>query len=288
VLGTGAANVFDFSGLQSVTGMLYVDGGAGDDTIIGSQFNDDLRGGDGNDQLFGGLGNDVLTGGAGNDMLHGGAGDDTLTGGTGIDQLFGGEGNDTFVVASSGGDDRDAFDGGAGVDRLLVTGTAALTLAGFDATASSIEIWQGNDRAVLGTGAANVFDFSGLQSVTGMLYVNGGAGDDTIIGSQFNDDLRGGDGNDQLFGGLGNDVLTGGVGIDTFIFAADSGNDRITDFNRTQDIIKFEADIFADVASILDAATQVGSNVVIAYGEGSTLTLNNVSLANLSTANWLV
>jgi Ca2+-binding RTX toxin-like protein len=124
--------------------------------------------------------------------------------------------------------------------------------------------------------------------LTGKLYVNGGAGDDTIIGSQINDDLRGGDGNDQLFGGLGNDVLTGGVGIDTFIFAADSGNDRITDFNRTQDIIKFEADIFADVASILDAATQVGSNVVIAYGEGSTLTLNNVSLANLSTANWLV
>jgi Ca2+-binding RTX toxin-like protein len=95
--------------LDAVTGLLYVDGGSGNDTIIGTNFADDLRGGAGHDQLYGGDGEDMLIGGAGNDQLHGGDGDDVLVGGTGNDQLYGGAGADTFVFAESGSKSRDTI-----------------------------------------------------------------------------------------------------------------------------------------------------------------------------------
>jgi Ca2+-binding RTX toxin-like protein len=109
VLGTSKVNVFDFSALESVTDLLYVDGGKGNDTITGTKFNDDLRGGAGHDKLYGGDGDDTLRGGAGNDLLHGGDGDDVLIGGTGVDKLYGGAGADTFVFAEFGSKHRDTI-----------------------------------------------------------------------------------------------------------------------------------------------------------------------------------
>ena len=87
VIGTGAADTFDFSGLTTVTGMALVDGGGGNDTSPGRAFADDLRGSNGNDTLRGGAGNDTLTGGAGNDTLVGGLGADTLKAGSGNDVI---------------------------------------------------------------------------------------------------------------------------------------------------------------------------------------------------------
>jgi Ca2+-binding RTX toxin-like protein len=266
LVGTNAANVLDFSGLQSMTGVSYIDGGGGNDTIIGSNGNDDIRGGNGNDLLVGGQGNDVLTGGAGND------------------QLFGGDGNDTFIVSGSN-DKSDVFDGGSGIDTLQVSGTGSLTLTSFSAENSSIEIWQGNGHAIIGTSGADVFDFSGLQSMTGVSYIDGGSGNDTIVGSNGNDDIRGGRGNDLLIGGQGNDVLTGGSNNDTFVFGTNSGNDTITDFAAGAgivDVIKFEPGIFTDFTSVLDAASQVGTTVVISWGGSNSLTLNNMTLAKLN------
>ena len=69
--------------------------------------------------------------------------------------------------------------GGCGTDSILVTGSGAVTLAGFNATASSIETWQGNGQGVLGTGAANTLDFSGLTTVSGLAFVDGGGGNDS-------------------------------------------------------------------------------------------------------------
>lgn len=48
----------------------------------------------------GGAGNDILLGSSGNDILRGGADDDILEGGAGFDELFGGAGSDIFVLAS--------------------------------------------------------------------------------------------------------------------------------------------------------------------------------------------
>src|SRR5262249_39482297 len=99
LLGTTGNNSFDLSALTSVTGLTFVDGGAGNDTIKGSDaWSGDLRGGAGNDTLTGGIGSDSLRGDAGVDTLNGGAGNDTLNGGAGVDTLNGGAGNDTFIL----------------------------------------------------------------------------------------------------------------------------------------------------------------------------------------------
>jgi Ca2+-binding RTX toxin-like protein len=255
VIGTSSANTFDFRGLAGVTGLTYVDGGSGNDSITGSWLVDDLRGG------------------SGNDWLDGGEGDDRLAGGAGLDTVNGGGGNDTIVVTGTEAQ-TDTMWGGDGEDSILVLGTSKLTLGGFNAAASSIESWQGNGLAVIGTTAADVFDFSDLQSVTGLAYADGGSGNDTITGSQFADDLRGGSGNDWLDGGLGDDLLNGGynndtlvggsgrdtlwggAAADTFVFLAyeDSGvgadADVIVDFSAAQldriDLTALDANLVAD------------------------------------------
>ncbi|MFM8802877.1 MAG: beta-propeller domain-containing protein [Planctomycetia bacterium] len=91
-----------------------LDGGAGNDTIIGGEGNDTIRGGPGRDTLVGGRGHDTLRGGTGDDSLVGGQGDDTLAGEAGTDTLRGGAGRNTL----DGGAGIDTFFGTRGVDRV--------------------------------------------------------------------------------------------------------------------------------------------------------------------------
>ena len=66
-----------------------LEGGAGDDQLLGSSGRDILVGGAGNDTLDGAGGRDWLRGGDGNDHLHGGAGRDRIDGGSGINTFYG-------------------------------------------------------------------------------------------------------------------------------------------------------------------------------------------------------
>ncbi len=130
----------------------------------------------------------------------------------------------------------DGLNGGGDSDTLQVVGAAAATLAGFNAATSSIEIWQGNNQGVLGTAAADAFNFFALGTITGLAFVDAGSGNDTIVGSDFADDLRGGAGVDAVNGGLGNDVLqitgaealndalNGGGGVDRLKIVGAGGN----------------------------------------------------------------
>ena len=68
--------------------------------------------------------------------------------------------------------------------------------------------------------------------------LNGEAGDDIIWAAEGNDTLDGGIGNDTLFGGSGDDTLTGGDGRDIFEFTQSAQDDRITDYEVGQDVIK--------------------------------------------------
>ncbi|NML15006.1 calcium-binding protein [Azohydromonas caseinilytica] len=125
-------------GLGSVrfSGVYAVEGGLGNDSVVGAigfqEFsgyygNDTLRGGNGDDRLFGysssnnvpalnpSVGytdNDWLDGGNGADFIRGDFGNDVLIGGAGQDTLEGGSGNDVFV----GGTGKDTLTGGAGAD----------------------------------------------------------------------------------------------------------------------------------------------------------------------------
>jgi Ca2+-binding RTX toxin-like protein len=88
-------------------------GGPGDDKLRGLGRRDRVLGKGGDDTLSGGNGPDLVSGNAGNDRLFGDAGGDLLGGGPGMDRLFGGAGADTLV----GGRGRDRLRGGPGRDR---------------------------------------------------------------------------------------------------------------------------------------------------------------------------
>ena len=65
----GSGNdVLDGSGLEAGIMLLTLDGGNGNDFLVGSQGNDTLLGGNGQDVLIGGPGADALDGGNGDDI----------------------------------------------------------------------------------------------------------------------------------------------------------------------------------------------------------------------------
>ena len=175
---------------------------SGNDSFIGSDFDDYMEGFDGHDNLFGGSGSDTLGGGSGNDHLYG----RSLNGGSdGDDVLFGDAGSD-YLQGNAG---RDSLDGGTGSDRIVGG--------------------QGDD-SILGD--------AGNDTVNGNLgndAVHGEAGDDWLRGGQGDDLLNGGDDNDLLSGDLGVDILRGGEGADIFLFSGlgstlGAGADRIADY----------------------------------------------------------
>ncbi len=86
-----------------------MNGGAGNDILVGSDVGNVLNGQGGNDQI---------SGNASTDQLNGGDGDDTINPGSGNDAVDGGAGTNTVDYASSGA-------GGVGVTVNLVTGTAS-------------------------------------------------------------------------------------------------------------------------------------------------------------------
>ncbi len=267
----------------------FVSGLAGNDQIWGLEGDDSLLGGNGNDCLYGDAGRDDLKGGNGNDCLEGGEGNDVLTGGAGFDVLNGGAGDDVFVVSGSHAL-WDAINGGGGTDTLSILGPGPATFNAFSAMSASIEVWTGNGRGVNGTAGGNHLDFSGLESASGLLFINGGNGDDSLRGTRFADDLRGGSGNDRLVGGEGNDILSGGSGGDTFVFGLGFGQDTVTDFKggaTSTDVIAFENSIFADFAGVMAASHQIGTNVLIIADASNHLTLRNVAIGSLDAGDFV-
>lgn len=107
--------------VSSGNSSIFVRGGDGNDTIIGSIANDALSGENGDDFISGNAGNDLIRGHRGNDRLFGDEGDDVIFGGSDDDLLYGGDGNDTLL--GEGGDDY--IDGGEGNDTVEYSGNFA-------------------------------------------------------------------------------------------------------------------------------------------------------------------
>ncbi|WP_299775249.1 calcium-binding protein [uncultured Tateyamaria sp.] len=250
--GAGNDTVNAGAGADSLNGGIGADelnGGSGNDTLLGLNGFDNLNGEDGDDSLNSGFGNDTLDGGAGNDTLNGGLGFDSLQGGAGNDTLLGLNGRDTL----EGGEGDDSLNGGNGND-VLDGGT-------------------GNDTLSGGLG------FDTLTGGDGDDLLRGLNGFDSLEGGIGNDNLEGNSGNDTLDGGAGDDLLRGGQGADLFVF--NGGNDVIRDYSLIVDALEIDA-------SLLDEGMPVGSdlanyssvvdgNLVLDFGDGNSLTLNNVT-----------
>jgi Ca2+-binding RTX toxin-like protein len=205
--------------------------------MFGGEDNDTLTGGSGNDQLFGQAGNDTLLGKGGFDLLFGGNGNDTLSGGDADDQIFGQSGTDRMIW--NPGDDTDLNEGGGGLDTVEVNGgngTEQLTTTANGARVRfdrvypapfSIDLGTSENLVVNMNGGDDSFSASGNLAALIKLTVDGGAGNDTILGSNGADTLLGGDGTDFIDGNQGDDLAFLGVGNDTFQWGPGDGNDTV-------------------------------------------------------------
>lgn len=241
--------------IQGTTRQNIIDGGAGNDTIVGvsndSAFSADrLFGRDGDDSITGGgrLSTDTLDGGLGNDTLQvladghafGQAGDDLLISGIGdgyrtsVTELDGGSGNDTLRSGAEmyGGEDNDLLevdlahmaDGGSGNDTIRGTATASwiTVVAGDGDDVVQMHAWGIAGMTVSGGAGADILSIDGDSGVS----VDGGVGDD-VIDLSINDDgyrVQGGDGNDQVHAtGKADGTIDGGNGNDWLEIQTGSG-----------------------------------------------------------------
>ncbi|WP_422040367.1 M10 family metallopeptidase C-terminal domain-containing protein [Roseibium sp.] len=104
-------------------------------------------------------------------------------------------------------------------------------------------------------------------------------------GNELDNILTGNSGANVLTGGLGADTLTGGLGSDTFVFTGgDSGHDIITDFDAgvgSDDVIAIDSFLFSDFQSVLAAATDDGTDTVIAIDAETSIVLEDVLVTDL-------
>lgn len=232
-----SSDVIDATGFTSGAG-ITVNGGGGNDVILGTSGPDLILSLTGADSINGNGGSDTIFSGNGNDTINGGDGADSLNGQNGNDSVSGDEGNDLVV----GGAGVDTLKGGAGNDFVTGQTEAGLLIGG-----------DGNDT---------------LQGNSANDTLNGEAGDDRLYGLLGNDVLIGGDGvdsllgasgNDSLDGGSGNDTLQGDVGSDTLNGGAD--NDRINevlDTNFTIVGINFSSNLGIDSVVAVERIQLVG------------------------------
>ena len=168
-------------------------------------------------------------------------------------------GNDTVQVAGTGG-------------SVSVTGLpASVTLAGAEGA---------NDRLIVNGGAGNdVINAAGLAAGSVQLTIDGGAGNDTITGSQGDDILIGGDGNDTVIGGRGNDVAFLGNGNDRFVWNPGDGSD-VVEGQAGTDTLVFNG---ANVNENIDISAN-GSRVRMFRDVGNvTMDLNGIEHIRLAT-----
>jgi Ca2+-binding RTX toxin-like protein len=138
------------------------------------------------------------------------------------------------------------------------------------------------------------------EAANDSLTIKGLDGNDTINASGLNAGqitltIDGGAGNDTIIGSGGNDVLIGGAGNDAFAFTfGTGGHDLIQDFqahgtSAQGDVVSLAG--FSDHTfeqAIADGhIAQSGADVVISDGTNVVATLQNVSLASLHANDFL-
>jgi len=309
VANTSRISVFGLGGNDTLT-LNEATGALPQAHLFGGTGNDTLTGGSGNDQLFGESGNDTLLGKGGFDFLFGGNDNDTLTGGDADDQVFGQSGTDRMIW--NPGDDTDLNEGGAGTDTVEVNGgggaeqftaTANGTRVRFDRlnpAPFAIDIGTSENLVLNANGGDDAFSATGNLAALIKLTVDGGAGNDNLLGSNGIDLLLGGDGNDFVDGQQGNDVAFLGAGTDTFQWDPGDGSDVVEGQGGTDKLlfngsaanermaasanggrVRFTRDI-ANIVMDLDNVETIDAKLL---GGADILTVNDLSGTDIANVN---
>ncbi|MDF2969836.1 MAG: cya [Microvirga sp.] len=326
---------------------LTLDGGAGNDVILGSQGADTILGGDGDNFVFGDNGNDLALMGAGDDVFQWDPGDgsDTIEGQDGTDTMlfFGSNASETINVYANGGRvlfNRDvanvtmdlndvehiefrALDGAdnivvgdltgtdvtqigidlrgpsggpdGSIDAVTVNATQGADVFGVAGGAGGVTVFglqamtnifftDADDRLTLnGLGGDDVIDATSLEADAVKLTMNGGLGNDILLGSEGTDLVNGGDGNDTTFMGTGDDTFIWNPGDDNDTVEGQLGYDTL-DFNGAN--IAENVNIFAnggrgvfsrDIASVTMDLNDVEEISFDALGGADTIHVHDLS-----------
>ncbi len=257
------------------SGVGYVlDGGDGDDSMVGAHNHDTLLGGEGGDRLQAGRGDDLLIGHLGRDVHRGEAGNDTIyvaAGGVEPGEVIdGGADTDTLwaeVLDGSpfdlseaqiqrietlrlSGDLRLTRDQVQGFTRIEFGGISSITLADAGFTDLTLARWYENNPlaslTVIGSAGRDVIngrDTFDVGPPGDGAYPFAVSADDSIRGALGNDVLNGGSGNDTLLGEAGNDLLRGDGGIDLLVGGEgadtlDTGGNPTPPFSFQNDVLE--------------------------------------------------
>jgi Ca2+-binding RTX toxin-like protein len=258
------------------TGIISNDGYGGTDTITGPGAVDWLRA-----SFF----DDTITGSANDERFALYGGTDTLDAGGGFDTL------DYFYIPLDNAVDALVVDLAAGTATGTYNGVAFThTISGVEAVLGS----EFNDDILRGAnGQKDVLEgFGGKDTLIGRGggdTLKGGDGKDKLFGGKGNDGLDGGKGNDTLDGGKGNDIMTGNGGKDTFVFS--KGTDVVTDFDAFSNKEKIDLSGVSAIAGFNDLKANflnpVAGDAVIDDGNGNTLTLTGVDIADLGKGDFI-
>src|SRR4051812_10955149 len=252
----GSVNNDIFNAANSAQGWA-LDGGDGDDTLIGGGNDDILHGGMGNDTLINGTvtfygytpvlvnlmtgrasgqGEDILSGitnlqgGEGNDTIYGGTSwSETISGSSGNDVIYAGlhttidatGGADTIHGAIASGQDGTLNASTATVNAITGNGTTTLTYEDLTSPYASIYADMGAAHYVQERYNGSTYATDVFFEIKTLI---GSAGNDTILGSALGETLNGGNGNDSLVGMSGADLLIGGNGNDTLNGGSDNSS----------------------------------------------------------------
>ena len=116
--------------------------------------------------------------------------------------------------------------------------------------------------------------------------VHAGTGHDTVVGAN-GATLYAGSGPETLYGAP-SEMLVGGSGADTFAFEPGSGQNTVSNFHTSNDVIQFNPALFMNYANMMSsgAITQSGANTVINDHAGDTVTLTGVAASSLTAHNF--
>lgn len=231
------------------------------ESVIATQFNDEVIGNDADNLLYG-LG--------GNDRLFGGDSNDGLVGGDGIDFIDGGAGFDTADLAH--------------INRALVANLNSGTVTYTDAAGTSVTEIILNIEAIIATQFNDTLIGSDSNN-----RLFGGAGGDRLFGGAGNDELIGGDGDDILASGSGSlNRLSGNAGSDIFVLASD-GFSQVLDFELGKDRIGLSENLTVSQLKI-EQGTGVNSSstwIKLTSDNSNLMLLSNVQASALTTAMFL-
>lgn len=312
VANTSLINLFGLSGNDALS-LNEANGALPKANLFGGGGQDTLTGGSGSDLAFGQSGNDTILGKGGFDMLFGGSNNDTLTGGDADDQVFGQ--SDTDRMIWNPGDDTDLNEGGLGTDTVEVNGgngsevfttTANGTRVRFDRldpAPFAIDIGTSESLVLNANGGNDSFSATGNLAALIGITVDGGTGDDTILGSNGADLLIGGDNNDFIDGQQGSDVVLAGAGDDTFqwdpgdgsdILEGQAGTDKLI-FNGSagNEIFELSANggrsrLTRNLGAIVMDMDDVERVDVLALGGTDSVIVNDVTGTDLTTINLML